>query len=84
MLPETLKMVQLDQWLINYCNQNKVISVLKSLVLQYGPGQLRKKNVLDPTLQDLASKHRIRVFNKGKTQYIEINPALLEASYGAA
>ena len=84
MPPETLKMVQLDQWLINYCNQNKVIAVLKSLVLQYGPGQLRKKNVLDPTLQDLASKHRIRVFNKGKTQFIEINPALLEATYGTA
>ena len=84
MPPETLKMVQLDQWLINYCNQNKVLVILKSVVLQYGPGQLRKKNVLDPTLQDLASKHRIRVFNNDKTQYIEINPALLEAPHGTA
>lgn len=84
MPPETLKMVQLDQWLINYCNQNKVLVILKSVVLQYGPGQLRKKNVLDPTLSDLASKHRIRVFNKGKAQYIAINPALLEAPHGTA
>ena len=84
MPPETLKMVQLDQWLINYCNQNKVLVILKSVVLQYGPGQLRKKNVLDPTLQDLASKYRIRVFNNGKTQCIEINPALLEAPHGTA
>jgi len=84
MPPETLKMVQLDQWLINYCNQNKVLVILKSVVLQYGPGQLRKKNVLDPTLQDLASKHRIRLFNNGKTQCIEINPALLEAHHGTA
>lgn len=84
MPPEILKMVQLDQWLTNYCKQNKVSLILKSAVLQYGPGQLRKKNVLDPVLQDLAIRQRIRVFNKGKAQYIEINPGLLEAPNGTA
>ena len=84
MSPETLKMVRLDQWLISYCKQNNVTEIAKSVLLQRGPGSLRKKDMLDPTLKDLASKHRIKIFNNGNTQFVEINPALLEAPHGTS
>ena len=82
MPPETLNIVRLDQWLIKYCIDHKNSIIRKSVILQYGP--FRKKIILDPLLKELASNHRIRLFNLGKTQSIEVNPALLEANYGVA
>ena len=81
---ETLKMVQLDKWLIKYCVRNQISMVSKSFLMQYGPISLRKKDLLDKTLKDLVAKNRVRLISRGKTQFVEVNPALLEASHVVA
>ncbi len=81
---ETHKMVQLDEWLIKYCAQNQISIINKSILMQRGPNFLRKKNLLDKTLKDLIAKNRVRLISRGKTQLVEVNPALLEASHVVA
>ena len=52
--------------------------------MQRGPNSLRKKDLLDRTLKVLVAKNRVRLISRGKTQLVEVNPALLEASHVVA
>jgi putative DNA primase/helicase len=81
---ETHKMVQLDEWLTKYCAQNQISTINKSILMQRGPNSLRKKDLLDQTLKVLVTKNRVRLVSRGKTQLVEVNPALLEASHVVA
>lgn len=74
---DTQNMMQLDAWLMHYCQQHRAGAVSKSTVLQYGPHGLRKKGVLEPLFNALQSRHRIRLEKQGNMQMVVINPHLL-------
>ena len=78
--PEELKIAQLDRWLVKYCDQRNIERVLKSDILQKGPNSLRKKVPLDKALEELISKSRIALATEGKTQWVYVNPQLLQCN----
>ena len=72
------KAKKLDKWLIDRCNQKGISGISKSEVMNRGPNSLRKVEVLDPVIEALAEKNRLRMDGIEKTQFTEINPALLK------
>lgn len=45
-------------------------------ILNGGPRRLRSRHKLDPVLEFLAERHRVKVRREGKSHMIELNPAL--------
>jgi hypothetical protein len=79
-LPEELNnAVLLDQWLVDYCKKHNTDHIGKTTALQRVPPKLRKKAALEDALNSLEQAHRIRRVTEARTEYIEINPALLGA-----
>jgi putative DNA primase/helicase len=69
---------RLDRWLIPYCVRLGVDKVSTKTAMQYGP--LRDKVTLQSALEHLDERHRARSLVDGKRLWIEVNPALLEAT----
>jgi putative DNA primase/helicase len=69
--------VMLDQWLIDYCEKQGTDHIGKTTAMQRVPSKLRFKAVLESALNSLEHAHRIRRVIEARTEYIEINPALL-------
>lgn len=79
-LPEELNnAVMLDQWLVDYCKKHNTDHIGKTTALQRVPNKLRNKATLEDALNTLEQAHRIRRAMEARTEYIEINPALLGA-----
>lgn len=79
-LPEELNnAVLLDQWLVDYCKKHNTDHIGKTTAMQRVPTKLRKKAALEDALNSLEQAHRIRRVIEARTEYIEINPALLGA-----
>ena len=64
---------KLDAWLLF---QGKS-EIAKREIQKSGPNRLRKKEVLDPALQILEEKNRLKIKKQGHGETILINPALL-------
>ena len=79
-LPEELNnAVMLDQWLVDYCKKHNTDHIGKTTAMQRVPNKLRNKATLEDALNTLEQAHRIRRVMEARTEYIEINPALLGA-----
>ena len=70
--------VQLDSWLIGYCQRERVYIVGKNHVRQHGP--LRDGKRLDAAIQELAELDRLELVKVGKRLTIHLNPALVMAT----
>ena len=78
-LPEEVKnVVLLETWLIDYCRRKGVITIPCRTVQQFGPNPLRKKDKLDPALQELEELDRLQVIKDGNVKKIQINLRLLK------
>lgn len=75
---EDLAAVNLDTWLIQYCDENDTDSVTRRHIQQHAPSRLRKRDVLNKALEQLEQANRIRLTSEGRSTIIEINPALLQ------
>jgi putative DNA primase/helicase len=70
--------VELDQWLIGYCNRNKTGSVPRRIIQQFvTPGRLRKGSTLNAALEELADTNRAVVSVEERKNTIIVNPHLL-------
>ncbi|KTD62406.1 DUF3987 domain-containing protein [Legionella shakespearei] len=78
--PELANALLLEEWLIAYCQKEKIKQIPFSKVLQLGPNRLRKSLILKAALQELEDLDRARLITSQKYNYIEINPALLIGS----
>lgn len=77
--PELSRAAKLDAWLIERCTAQGVNRISTREVLRNVPvSKLRKKNQLDPILDELAELGRIARFDEGRQKWIAVNPALLE------
>ena len=76
---------KLDGWLIGYCQENLMVAVSTKDVQRLGPHCTRKKDDLDPALDELIEACRVRVVKDGRRKLVEVNPALLGGDdHGAA
>lgn len=75
---EISEAVQLDRWLIQQLGQTGVNEVPFSQIQQRGPNALRKKSVLQARLETLKDLNRIRSYQVGRAQWIQVNPQLLD------
>ncbi len=71
------QIAKLDKWLIDRCRQSGGQSIPTREVMQYGPGKLRKKAMLEAAIDDLVALGRVRQVKQGHKKLIEVNPALL-------
>jgi hypothetical protein len=74
---EVLNALKLEQWLVDYCKEQKASPVPRRLVMQFGPQPTRRKKNLDAALDELQQAGRIRHKKEGRIQIIEVNPDLL-------
>ena len=78
-LPEEMaNAANLDAWLLKYCKREKTHVIKRGDIQRLGP--IRKKEVLDQTLKDLAEMNRLKAVDTGKRRDIYINPVLLECA----
>ncbi|NCT56936.1 MAG: DUF3987 domain-containing protein [Legionella sp.] len=75
--PELANALLLEEWLIAYCQKEKLKQAPFSKVLQFGPKRLRKSSILKVALEELEHLNRARLLSNKNTKCIEINPALL-------
>ena len=72
--------VDLDRWLVNYCNQNKTESVPRTIIQQYAtPIKLRTGSILDAALGRLEGANRLVIREERRKKTIVVNPYLLDA-----
>jgi putative DNA primase/helicase len=75
-LPPTLVDAnRIDRWVIDHCMLEGTASVSKNHVRQSGP--IRVTRELDAGLAELVARSRVRVNMVGRTETIEVNPALI-------
>lgn len=72
---ELVEAARLDDWLIEYCQQERTHLVGKNHVRQHGP--LRDGARLDAAIRELAELDRVRLVKDGKRLAIQVNPALV-------
>lgn len=71
--------VELNQWLVDYCNRNKMGSIPRQIVQQFAtPTRLRRGSTLDAALERLEDANRIVIREEGRKKTIVINPYLLD------
>jgi putative DNA primase/helicase len=75
--PEVARANQLDAWLIRYCNIHSIERIRKGHLMQKGPNQLRRKDVLDAALEQLINTKRIALVDDGQHLYVYVNPSLI-------
>tara|TARA_R110002124_G_scaffold195516_3_gene362542 strand:- start:3121 stop:5217 length:2097 start_codon:yes stop_codon:yes gene_type:complete len=75
--PELANANHLEKWLIHYCKENNTNIVKSSIVMQYGPQNLRKSAAITATVNELQKLNRANLNKSDKPNYIEINPYLL-------
>jgi hypothetical protein len=79
MAPEIADAARLESWLIERCKRDGGNVVPRSCVQQgIGAHDLRRKEKLDPALDELAELGRVRVIKNGARKEIHVNPALLK------
>lgn len=66
----------LDTWLLDYCAQQGVSEIPTRIALQHAPKCLRKKEVFEAAIAELAEHHLARVKSVGSKRLIEFNPLL--------
>jgi putative DNA primase/helicase len=77
-LPEALaNAALLDEWLIEYCQNNGVDVVSTRTIMQFGPSRLRTKEKLQSAIQELIEHGRVVLLQNGRKREIHINPQLL-------
>jgi putative DNA primase/helicase len=77
---EQSNVVDLDKWLVDYCNHNKTESILRQTVQQYvTPARLRGGPRLDAALERLEELNRVVISEEGRKKTIVINPYLFDA-----
>ena len=76
--PDAARVIQLDKFLVKYCKDHQTERVSKSDVLKNGPAAFRKKDSLESTLRVLKEKCRAELVVDGKSQWIYVNPFLIE------
>lgn len=74
--PELADAGRLDSWLIEYCQRERVETVTRRYLRQYGP--VRDGARLDGALVELAELDRLRLRKDGRRINVAVNPALLE------
>lgn len=79
---EVLAAAKLDAWLLWRASTGGPIKT--SEIMRFGPSPTRKRKALDTALEELDACHRIRAVKVGKSQVIEINPALLGGAHGTS
>ena len=62
----------LFKWIENYFNKNKVTSLSRNFIRQYGPNKLRNSNKLNIALDILQNNLKIMLIKENKTTYIYI------------
>ncbi|MBC7501456.1 MAG: DUF3987 domain-containing protein [Herminiimonas sp.] len=67
----------LDEWLIDYCNVNRVDVVPTRTISQYGPYKVRGKERLQAAVDELIERGRVVIAQSGRKREIQINPQLL-------
>jgi putative DNA primase/helicase len=80
--PPLVNAVKLDAWLLRWCRDQKVDSVLRSVVQRRGPSPLRDGLVLDKAITALTGAYRILLKPDGREKRLAINPALLGDTNG--
>lgn len=70
--------LRVDNWIIDYCNQNQESAVDNSRLRQFGP--LRKTELLNDALKELVDLDRVRTAQIGRKKIVMLNPALLATS----
>jgi putative DNA primase/helicase len=76
--PEDIRVIQLDNFLIRYCKQNKTERISKSHILKSGPKALRSKATLESAIKELHSKLRAELVHEESGQWVYINSLLLD------
>jgi putative DNA primase/helicase len=76
--PDASRAIQLDKFLVKYCKDHQTERVSKSDVLKNGPKPSRSKESLESTLKVLNKKRRAELVTDGKSQWIYVNPFLIE------
>ncbi len=76
--------VMMDTWLIKHFKEAKAAFISIRDLQRLCPNALRKRPILDAALGELIGVNRIRLRENGKQQVVEVNPALLKETNGAA
>ena len=74
---EISEAIQLDRWLIQQLRYTGKHELPFSQIQQRGPNALRKKSVLHARLETLKDLNRVRSYQVGRAQWIQVNPQLL-------
>lgn len=73
---DLINMMLLDEWLITYCQREKITQLAVSMLLQFGPRRLRKSQAIELALKELSELNRIKIISNNRSRCIEINPLL--------
>lgn len=68
--------VRLEDWIVDYCRQQGLVSVPKNNVRQRGP--LRDGGRLDRAIQELVALDRLKCVQEGRRLTLSLNPAVLQ------
>lgn len=68
---------KLDDWLLEYCRQNRVAEVSTRYIQRLGPNCTREKITLDGALYELTEAGRVRVVESKRRRLVMVNPSLL-------
>lgn len=71
---------RLDSWLLGYCRCERTYIVPIAKLQQFGPGGLRKRDVIEATMRELDDLGRARLRRDGRRKEIRVNPTLLDWS----
>lgn len=78
--PEMVKAQKLEAWLIRRHKTTGELQTKTQAILNSGPAPLRHRQDLDAALNVLTRASRARKVNQGRTELVEVNPALMEAA----
>lgn len=78
-LPKVLTdAAKLETWLIQYCKRDNVLCVPVAALMQTGPVSLRRKDVHDLAIRELAALNRLRFVTNAPKKLLELNPAIIK------
>ena len=77
---DILEAIQLDSWLITQARLSGDNEMSFSRIQQRGPNVLRKKTILHARLESLKELNRVRTYQVGRAQWVQVNPQLLEST----
>jgi len=70
--------IRLDNWLINYCQRQKInIVPRREIQRNVTPVHLRQQSILDNALRELIASDRVLLRQNGRSKEIHVNPVLI-------